>query len=118
MADGKGLYKADSSVSSGGFLAFTSKVVGGYCSASDVTKCGSKKVKTFFSYSWEDAAKTRSAWAPFNVFKVTGMVTNPEKMTALRGRGEYDGGSWSNDKSLLNDYFLTVTTKAATFLVA
>jgi hypothetical protein len=40
-------------------------------------------------------------------------ATNAEVMTAFRGRGEYGGGSWSASTSLLNDYFVTLTTKVA-----
>lgn len=36
-------------------------------------------------------------------------------MTALRGRGEYSGGSWNAAGSLLNDYFVTLTTKVADY---
>lgn len=36
-------------------------------------------------------------------------------MTALRGRGEYSGGTFGASNSLLNDYFVTLTTKVATF---
>jgi hypothetical protein len=53
LAEGKGLYAADTSASSGGFLAFTSTKFGGYCSTDNsVTKCGSKAVKTLFAYNF------------------------------------------------------------------
>jgi hypothetical protein len=39
MAAGKGLYKIDTDLSTGGFLVYSSLVWGGYCKTSEVTKC-------------------------------------------------------------------------------
>jgi len=64
-------------------------------------------------YSFKDAAKTRSAAPSSNKFAVTAFTVNKNCMTALRGRGEYKGGSFAAANSLLNDYFLSMTTKVA-----
>jgi hypothetical protein len=54
---------------------------------------------------------TRNTSPITETFTLSKNVANPSVLTALRGRGEYSGGSWNNAGSLLNDYFIHLTNK-------
>lgn len=92
------------------FMEFQTEEWGGSCAASP---CATDKSAKLFMYSKKDAAEKTSAAGLRNSFVVEAFTTNSEYMTAFRGKGEYAGGSWSASESLLNDYFITLTTKVA-----
>lgn len=110
---GKGFSK---NAGTGGLMTFETTSWGGYCGSKD-EKCAKDKIATYFGYTFKDDSSytTRSVAPNLSTFAVTKFMANPKVMTALRGRGEYSGGTWNAAGSLLNDFFVTLTTKVADY---